>query len=204
MDLNNDFVNNNDYRFIAGVDEAGRGPLAGPVFAAAVILDNKHSVHGLNDSKKISEKKRSKLAVEIMEKSVAWAIARAEVDEIDNLNILNASLLAMKRSVNLLAVKPELVLVDGLYCPEIEIPSRAIIKGDSKVPAISAASIIAKVARDREMMELDQQYPGYEFAKHKGYPTRLHIMLINKLGVSPVHRRSFAPVRKVIQMTLTR
>lgn len=189
---------------IAGVDEVGRGPLAGPVVAAAVILDPYHPISGLADSKKLSEQKRNKLADEILEKSISWAIASANVEEIDKLNILQASLLAMSRCVKALSVSPDLVLVDGQFCPEIEMPVQAIIKGDTKIPSISAASIIAKVTRDREMVELDQQYPGYGFAIHKGYPTKTHIMTLNKLGVSPVHRRSFSPVKKAIQLTITR
>lgn len=189
---------------IAGVDEAGRGPLAGPVVAAAVILDPSRPITGLADSKKISERKRIKLAEEIFDKSMCCAVARAEVEEIDELNILQASLLAMSRCIKALSVVPELVLVDGQFCPDVDYPVQAIIKGDSKVPAISAASIIAKVTRDRQMVELDRLYPGYEFAIHKGYPTKTHIMILNKLGVSPVHRRSFSPVKKVIELMISR
>ena len=184
---------------IAGVDEVGRGPLAGPVIAAAVILDPEQPIYGLADSKSINEKKREKLAQEIMLKSRAWAIARAEVYEIDELNILQASLLAMCRSVDALNIKPGLVLVDGNHCPEMELPVKAIIKGDTKVAAISAASIIAKVARDREMTDLDHEYPGYGFAVHKGYPTMAHIQALKQLGACPVHRRSFAPVKNLSQ-----
>jgi len=182
---------------IAGVDEVGRGPLAGPVIAAAVILDPEQPIYGLADSKSINEKKREKLAQEIMLKSRAWAIARAEVYEIDELNILQASLLAMCRSVDALNIKPGLVLVDGNHCPEMELPVKAIIKGDTKVAAISAASIIAKVARDREMTDLDHEYPGYGFAVHKGYPTMAHIQALKQLGACPIHRRSFAPVKNL-------
>lgn len=182
---------------IAGVDEVGRGPLAGPVIAAAVILDPEQPIYGLADSKSINEKKREKLAQEIMLKSRAWAIARAEVYEIDELNILQASLLAMCRSVDALNIKPGLVLVDGNHCPKMELPVKAIIKGDTKVDAISAASIIAKVARDREMTDLDHEYPGYGFAVHKGYPTRAHIQALKQLGACPIHRRSFAPVKNL-------
>ena len=182
---------------IAGVDEVGRGPLAGPVIAAAVILDPEQPIYGLADSKSINEKKREKLAQEIMLKSRAWAIARAEVYEIDELNILQASLLAMCRSVDALNIKPGLVLVDGNQCPEMELPVKAIIKGDTKVAAISAASIIAKVARDREMTDLDHEYPGYGFAVHKGYPTMAHIQALKQLGACPIHRRSFAPVKNL-------
>ncbi|OGT84090.1 MAG: ribonuclease HII [Gammaproteobacteria bacterium RIFCSPLOWO2_12_FULL_47_76] len=184
---------------IAGVDEVGRGPLAGPVIAAAVILDPEQPIYGLADSKSINEKKREKLAQEIMLKSRAWAIARAEVYEIDELNILQASLLAMCRSVDALNIKPGLVLVDGKHCPEMELPVKAIIKGDTKVAAISAASIIAKVARDREMTDLDHEYPGYGFAVHKGYPTMAHIQALKQLGACPIHRRSFAPVKNLSQ-----
>jgi len=184
---------------IAGVDEVGRGPLAGPVIAAAVILDPERPIYGLADSKSINEKKRQKLAQEIMLKSRAWAIARAEVYEIDELNILQASLLAMCRSVDALNIKPGLVLVDGKHCPEMELPVKAIIKGDTKVAAISAASIIAKVARDREMTDLDHEYPGYGFAVHKGYPTMAHIQALKQLGACPIHRRSFAPVKNLSQ-----
>jgi len=184
---------------IAGVDEVGRGPLAGPVIAAAVILDPEQPIYGLADSKSINEKKREKLAQEIMLKSRAWAIARAEVYEIDELNILQASLLAMCRSVDALNIKPGLVLVDGNQCPEMELPVKAIIKGDTKVAAISAASIIAKVARDREMTDLDHEYPGYGFAVHKGYPTMAHIQALKQLGACPIHRRSFAPVKNLSQ-----
>ena len=182
---------------IAGVDEVGRGPLAGPVIAAAVILDPEQPIYGLADSKSINEKKREKLAQEIMLKSRAWAIARAEGYEIDELNILQASLLAMCRSVDALNIKPGLVLVDGNHCPEMELPVKAIIKGDTKVAAISAASIIAKVARDREMTDLDHEYPGYGFAVHKGYPTMAHIQALKQLGACPIHRRSFAPVKNL-------
>jgi ribonuclease HII len=183
---------------IAGVDEVGRGPLAGPVIAAAVILDPEQPVYGLADSKSINAKKREKLSQEIMLKSRAWAIARAEVYEIDELNILQASLLAMCRSVDALNIKPGLVLVDGNHCPKMELPVKAIIKGDIKVAAISAASIIAKVARDREMTDLDHEYPGYGFAVHKGYPTRAHIQALKQLGACPIHRRSFASVKNLL------
>lgn len=188
----------NDDTVIAGVDEVGRGPLAGPVMAAAVILDPARPVSGLADSKRLSEQKRVKLAEEIMHKALAWAIARADVDEIDRLNILQASLLAMCRAVAALTIRPGLVLVDGLHCPALDMPVQAIIKGDSKIPSISAASIIAKVTRDREMVALDRQYPGYGFAVHKGYPTRAHIVVLGQLGVCPIHRRSFAPVKEAL------
>jgi len=193
------FFDSINVEIMAGVDEVGRGPLAGPVIAAAVILDPENPVQGLMDSKKISEKKRNILAKEIREKALAWAIGRAEHDEIDAINILQASLLAMKRAVESLSIKPELVLVDGLHCPDISYNVKAIIKGDSKVPAISAASIIAKVARDSEMVALDSQYPGYGFSRHKGYPTKMHVDALKELGVSSIHRKSFAPVKQLLE-----
>jgi ribonuclease HII len=189
---------------ICGVDEAGRGPLAGAVYAAAVILDPNRSIPGLADSKVLSEKKRELLACEIRNHALAWSIASSSVEEIDELNILQASLLAMKRAIVSLRnqngawVVPQLVLVDGKHCPAIGIPSRAIIKGDSKEPAIAAASILAKTARDEEMRQLDIQYPQYAFAKHKGYPTKEHLQTLAEFGVSDVHRRSYAPVRKLL------
>ena len=184
---------------LAGVDEVGRGPLAGPVIAAAVILNPENPIQGLMDSKKISAKKRNILAIEIREKALAWAIGRAEHDEIDSINILQASLLAMKRAIESLSIKPELVLVDGLNCPEIIYKVEAVVKGDSKIPAISAASIIAKVARDKEMTALDSQYPGYGFSRHKGYPTKMHVAALKELGVSSIHRKSFAPVKQLLE-----
>lgn len=183
---------------IAGIDEVGRGPLAGPVIAAVVILDPRQPIEGLQDSKKINEKTRNLLARDIHCKALAWALGRAEHYEIDEINILQASLLAMKRAVELLSVKPDLVLVDGLHCPDIIYPKRAVIKGDSKIPEISAASIIAKVCRDEEMISLDSIYPGYGLARHKGYPTKMHINALKKLGISMIHRKSFAPVREII------
>lgn len=184
---------------IAGVDEVGRGPLAGPVVAAAVILDPENPIEGLADSKKLTEKRREALVVEIKEKALAWSIARAEVEEIDRINILQASLLAMKRAVETLSHSPELALIDGNHCPDLGCRMEAIIKGDSKEPAISAASILAKVARDTEMAEMEQVYPGYGFAKHKGYPTKQHRDAILKLGITPIHRRSYAPVQKMLE-----
>lgn len=183
---------------VAGVDEVGRGPLAGPVVAAAVILDPVQPIEGLMDSKKLTEKRREELSVEIRQKALAWAIARAEVEEIDALNILHASLLAMRRAVLELSVKPQQVLVDGNRCPQLPYPADAIVGGDDRVPAISAASIIAKVARDREMGQLALQYPGYGFEGHKGYPTKKHIAALETLGVTPIHRRSFGPVKKCL------
>jgi ribonuclease HII len=181
---------------ICGVDEAGRGPLAGAVFAAAVILDPTRPIAGLVDSKKISEKKRDALTVLIKERALAWCVATASVEEIDSINILQASLLAMKRAIEGLGVAPAQVLVDGLHCPKVNIPSLAIIKGDSKVVEISAASILAKTARDAEMLELHSIYPHYGFDRHKGYPVPEHLQALALHGVSPVHRRSYAPVKK--------
>jgi len=191
---------------ICGVDEAGRGPLAGAVYAAAVILNPDRPIQGLADSKKLSEKKRDALAMEIKQHALAWAIASSSVEEIDHINILQASLLAMKRAVEAMQgqfnMAPELgeilVQVDGNKCPKINLPCEAIIKGDSKVQAISAASILAKTARDAELYILDKQYPLYGFAQHKGYPTTAHVALLQQHGVSPVHRRSYAPVKKLL------
>lgn len=185
---------------LCGVDEAGRGPLAGAVFAAAVILDPLHPIAGLADSKAISEKKRERLSLEIQQHALAWAIARAEVEEIDSINILQASLLAMKRAVMALSVQPTLVQVDGLHCPRLNIPTEAIVKGDSKVAAISAASILAKTARDADMLVLHEIYPQYGFDVHKGYPTAMHMQKLKDYGVSPVHRRSYAPVKKLLSV----
>ncbi len=182
---------------ICGVDEAGRGPLAGPVSAAAVILDEANPIPGLNDSKKLSERKRDLLAPLIRERALAWAVAYATVEEIDELNILQATLLAMKRAVLALSIQPQLVLVDGLYCPQTGITSEAIVKGDSKVNAISAASILAKTSRDALMRQLHEQYPLYGFAIHKGYPTAAHLAALREHGVTEIHRKSFKPVREV-------
>lgn len=180
-----------------GVDEAGRGPLAGPVSAAAVILDPARPIAGLADSKKLSEKKREALAPLIRERALAWAVAYASVEEIDTLNILQATLLAMRRAVEALPITPQQVLVDGLYCPDTGIPSQAIVQGDSKVEAISAASILAKTARDELMLDLHRRYPQYGFAAHKGYPTAAHLAALRAHGVSAVHRTSFKPVREL-------
>lgn len=188
-----------DILLICGVDEAGRGPLAGPVSAAAVILDPTRPIEGLADSKKLSEKQRDRLAPIIRERALAWAVAYAEVEEIDELNILQATLLAMRRAVLALPIQPHQVLVDGLYCPQTGIPSEAIVKGDSKVAAISAASILAKTARDEFMQTLHVRYPQYGFDGHKGYPTASHIAALKTHGVSDVHRRSFRPVREALQ-----
>lgn len=180
---------------ICGVDEAGRGPLVGSVFAAAVILPNDHSIRGLNDSKKLSEKQRNVLALAIMEQSIAWAVASATAAEIDQINILQATMLAMSRAVEGLSVVPDEVLVDGNRTPLLAIPSRAIIKGDATVQCISAASILAKVNRDAEAYELDLRHPEYGFAKHKGYGTALHMAALKEFGPIPEHRVSFSPVR---------
>ncbi|MGI9229309.1 MAG: ribonuclease HII [Gammaproteobacteria bacterium] len=185
-----------DMQCCAGVDEAGRGPLAGPVIAAAVILGKDFDISGLADSKKMSEKKRNEMAVHIKQNAVAWATGRAEHQEIDQHNILNASLLAMRRAVEQLSIVPERVLVDGNRAPDITLLVETIVKGDQKVPCISAASIIAKVTRDREMLQLDARYPGYGFARHKGYPTPEHLQALSELGVCPIHRHSYAPVRQ--------
>ena len=184
---------------VAGVDEAGRGPLAGPVVAGAVILDPKNPIEGLDDSKRLSASRRERLFDEIQEKALAWSVASATVAEIDSINILQATMLAMQRAVNALLPTAEHALIDGNRCPELSCPARAIVKGDSKVAAISAASILAKVTRDREMQLLDIKYPGYGLAQHKGYPSKAHIAALELLGVTPVHRRSYAPVRKVLE-----
>lgn len=179
------------FSVVCGVDEAGRGPLAGPVFAAAVILPDGLEDIGLNDSKKLTEKKRDELFSIIKEKATAWSVASADEKEIDALNILNATFLAMKRAVDGLAVRPDIALVDGNRRPHTGIKEKTIIKGDAKSVSIAAASVLAKVSRDRFMLELDKQYPDYRFAKHKGYPTALHYEMIKKYGISPVHRMSF-------------
>lgn len=180
---------------VAGVDEVGRGPLCGPVVTAAVILDPNKPIIGLNDSKKLSENKRNLLFDEIKQKALAWSIARAEVSEIDEINILQATLLAMKRAIEGLSIEPKLALIDGNKCPNTSVPCKAVVQGDSSVPAIAAASILAKVSRDREMIALDQTFPGYGLAAHKGYPTPAHLAALKQLGPTPIHRRSFAPVR---------
>ncbi|MFJ9449409.1 ribonuclease HII [Herbaspirillum sp. NPDC101397] len=185
---------------ICGVDEAGRGPLAGPVFAAAVILDPARPIVGLRDSKKLSESSRDALALEIKDRAIAWAIAECSEDEIDQLNILHASMLAMRRAVETLKTIPTLALIDGNRCPVMTIRSEAIVKGDDKVPAISAASILAKTARDAALLVLHAQYPNYAFDQHKGYPTALHLERLRLHGVSPVHRKSYAPVRALLNV----
>ena len=183
---------------IAGVDEAGRGPLAGPVVAAAVILDDMHPIKGLNDSKKLSPKRREKLYDEIRAKALCCSVAQASVDEIDRLNILQATLLAMRRAVEGLRLKPHKVLVDGNRLPLLDVLAEAIVRGDATVPAISAASILAKVTRDRWCQELDQQYPQYGFAGHKGYGTAAHLAALRTHGACPEHRKTFAPVAQVL------
>lgn len=183
---------------IAGVDEAGRGPLAGPVVAAAVILDPRRPIAGLADSKTLSESKRDSLAKIIKEAALSWSIAQASVEEIDALNILQATLLAMQRAINGLSVYPDEVLIDGNRLPDLSMPARAIVKGDSKVQAISAASILAKVERDKIMADIQQQYPDFSFHLHKGYGTKQHIAEIEQFGVLPVHRLTFNPVKTMI------
>ena len=183
---------------IAGVDEVGRGCLAGPVIAAAVILDPNCPTSGLADSKKLTESKRAQLAQQIKNQALCWAIGRAEASEIDRINILQASMLAMQRAVSQLKVRPDFIKVDGNRLPDLDCPAEAIVQGDSLVAEISAASIIAKVARDEEMQFLDRLYPGYHFSIHKAYPTQLHQQALQQLGISPQHRTSFAPVKKLI------
>lgn len=185
-------------RPIAGVDEAGRGPLAGDVVAAAVILDPNSPIPHLNDSKKMTQKQREKAFDVIVQTSVCYALGRASPEEIDTLNILQASLLAMHRAVQGLSSTPGFVYVDGLYCPKWPYPSQAVVKGDSKVASIAAASVLAKVTRDREMHALDQQYPGYGFAGHKGYPTKAHMQALETLGPCAAHRRSYKPVMRYL------
>ncbi|WP_087506375.1 ribonuclease HII [Neiella marina] len=186
-------------KLIAGVDEVGRGPLVGAVVTAAVILDPAKPIAGLNDSKKLSEKKRKLLAEEIKSKALCWSLGRAEAAEIDEINILQATMVAMQRAVAGLSQQPQLVLIDGNRCPELPMEAKAVVGGDGLEAAISAASIIAKVARDDEMAQLDQQYPQYEFARHKGYPTKLHMEKLVEYGACPQHRRSFKPVQRVLE-----
>lgn len=176
---------------IAGVDEAGRGPLAGPVVAAAVILNPKSRINGLADSKQLTALQRENLFARITKKCLAYSVGRAEVEEIERLNIHHATLLAMQRAIMSLPISPEDVWIDGLFCPQLTMSARAVVHGDSTVPAISAASIIAKVTRDQEMVNLDALYPGYGFAKHKGYATKQHKEAIKNLGISPIHRKTF-------------
>ncbi len=187
-------------RLICGVDEAGRGPLAGPVYAAAVILHPRRPIDDLDDSKRLSARRRDELETVIMRQAHAWAVGVATVEEIDRINILQASLLAMRRAIDALDVQPDEILVDGLQLPRLSIPAtlRAIVGGDASVPAISAASILAKTARDRELIALHERYPQYGFDRHKGYPTAEHLAALQLHGPSPVHRSSFAPVRQLL------
>lgn len=183
---------------IAGVDEAGRGPLAGPVVAAAVILDPSSAIPGLTDSKVLSAQRRRAFEIQIKQQALAWSVAQASVEEIDALNILQASLLAMRRAVLALSIQPKQVWVDGNQTPELPMPVVAIVKGDLTEPCISAASILAKQDRDRTMQVLDTQYPGYGFAQHSGYPTKAHIAALQRLGPAPVHRKTFGPVKRLV------
>lgn len=187
-------------RLVCGVDEAGRGPLAGPVYAAAVILDPERDIAGLADSKTLSSSRRLELAGEIRRHARAWAVASASVAEIDAINILQASLLAMRRAVEQLRIAPSEVLVDGKQCPLVKYPARAIVRGDATVPAISAASILAKTARDAEMLRLHRLYPQYGLDRHKGYPTAAHLAALRRYGVAvEIHRRSYAPIRRLLE-----
>ncbi|MFV1997441.1 MAG: ribonuclease HII [Acidiferrobacterales bacterium] len=194
----NTVVNNVD-GLLAGVDEAGRGPLAGPVVAAAVVLDPAKPVVGLDDSKKLSEKKRNELAAVIQRDAISWSLGSASVEEIDDINILNATMLAMQRAVTGLTYEPAIVLVDGNRTPRLDYISYALIKGDQWQDSISAASILAKVERDYQMLELDQAYPQYGFSQHKGYPTKMHIEILQVEGICPAHRKSFGPVTRLIE-----
>jgi len=189
---------------IAGTDEVGRGPLAGDVVAAAVILDPSKPISGLADSKKLSAKQRNACFDVILRDALSYAVGRASVAEIDAMNILHASMLAMSRAVEGLQIQPEFVLVDGNRCPPWEYPSEAVIKGDSRVPSISAASILAKVTRDSEMQEFDKRFPGYDFAKNMGYPTPAHLAALESRGITPIHRRTFAPVARAIEASVSR
>jgi len=193
-------INKKNNQIVAGVDEAGRGPLAGPVVAAAVILNPAKPIPGLKDSKQLTEKKREYLFQQIQEQALAWAIGQATVEEIDQINILQASLLAMQRAVAALQITPDLALIDGNRCPELACETKAIVSGDQLEPAISAASILAKVTRDREMQILHVQFPQYGFAKHKGYPTEAHLTALNTHGPCHWHRRSFGPVAALLLM----
>lgn len=186
------------YQLVAGVDEVGRGPLVGDVVTAAVILDPNNPIEGLNDSKKLSEKKRLALLPEIKEKALAWSVGRCSPEEIDQLNILQATMVAMQRAIAGLGVQPDLALIDGNRCPELPMDSQAVVKGDLRVAEISAASIIAKVVRDQEMEELDKLHPQFGFAKHKGYPTKAHFEAIEQHGVIDQHRKSFKPVKRAL------
>lgn len=185
-------------RLSAGVDEAGRGPLAGPVMVAAVILSADRPIPGLDDSKKLNEKRREALFPQIIQHSIAWSVVEVGVEEIDKLNILQATLTGMKRAVEQLSPSPELALIDGNHSPDLACEVRTIVQGDSLVPSISAASILAKVSRDRLMREMNLKYPGYEFDRHKGYPTARHLQYLKTLGPCEIHRKSFAPVRQAL------
>ncbi len=180
---------------MAGVDEAGRGPLAGPVVAAAVVLDGRVRIPGLQDSKRLRPRQREEVAEAVRRYAVSWAVAQASVEEVDRLNVLHAARLAMRRAVEALSVNPSLVLVDGRFGLAVDVPQRALVGGDARVACIAAASVLAKVERDRIMVELDRAFPGYGFAQHKGYACAAHLEALRRLGPSPVHRRSFAPVR---------
>ncbi|MFZ6774763.1 ribonuclease HII [Undibacterium sp. SXout7W] len=197
--IQNQFLFDVEGEIICGVDEAGRGPLAGPVMAAAVILDPSRPIEGLRDSKKLSEQRREILAAQIKEHALAWAIAECSEQEIDDLNILQATMLAMRRAVEALSIQPTLALIDGNRCPVMKIRSEAIVKGDDKVAAISAASILAKTARDHALAALHLQYPQYALDQHKGYPTALHLERLRAHGVSPIHRKSYAPVKALLK-----
>ncbi|MCX7191086.1 MAG: ribonuclease HII [Candidatus Methylopumilus sp.] len=186
---------------ICGVDEAGRGPLAGPVYAAAVILGPDFDTEGLRDSKKLSESKRYSLAIYIKKNALAWSVGICSASEIDEINIHQATLLAMKRAIEgLNGYRSIKVMVDGLFCPQVNFPCEAIVKGDDKVAEISAASIIAKTERDLKMIEIDKIYPGYQFKKHKGYPTKLHIEMIKSEGLCEYHRKSFSPIKEMLAL----
>lgn len=190
-----------EVKLACGIDEAGRGPLAGPVYAAAVILDPSRPVPGVSDSKKLSASKRERLAEAIKKNAMAWSIGYASVEEIDRINILQASLLAMIRAVAGLAIKPGCALVDGNKCPELDCPTKAVVGGDAFVPCISAASILAKVARDEEMLRLHSRYPEYGLDRHKGYPTAEHRRALELYGIREIHRRTFSPVREILLRT---
>jgi len=184
---------------ICGIDEAGRGPLCGPVYASAVILDSDLVIKKLTDSKKLSEKNRNILYDEIKSKAIDYSYAIASAEEIDKINILQASLLAMKRAFDLLSTKPDFIYVDGIYCPDIKIlPMEAVVRGDSLIKAISAASVIAKVERDKHMVQLDKEYPQYNLKKHKGYPTKEHLRLVKQYGINKIYRLSFKPIKELI------
>lgn len=191
-------INLEKFSLIAGVDEAGRGPLVGAVVAAAVILDKAEPIAGLNDSKKLTAKKREQLAIEVKNRAKAWSVASVAPEVIDDINILQASLLAMKQAIESLDVMPDVALIDGNKLPDLTCEAHVIVKGDARVQAIAAASILAKVERDEQMCDLHKQYPQYEFDRHKGYPTKVHMALLNEHGACPEHRKSFAPVRRVL------